>query len=76
MEPSNVLQLVAKAFQLPIGETSQAELQKQIEQFLIIRQKARQRPLLIVDEAQHWPLAALEERRMLANRHHGGRALM
>ncbi len=76
IEPSHVLQLVAKAFQLPIGETSQAELQEQIEQFLITRQKVRQRPLLIVDEAQHWPLAALEELRMLANLHHGGRALM
>ena len=76
IEAENVLQLVAKAFQLPTGEASQAELQKQIEQFLITRQKARQRPLLVVDEAQNWPLPALEELRMLANLHHGGKALL
>lgn len=76
IEAGNVLQLVAKAFQLPIGEPSQAELQQQIEQFLITRQKARQRPLLVVDEAQNWPLPALEELRMLANLHHGGKALL
>lgn len=76
IEASNVLQLVAKAFQLPTGDPSQAELQQQIEQFLITRQKARQRPLLVVDEAQNWPLPALEELRMLANLHHGGKALM
>lgn len=76
IEAGNVLQLVAKAFQLPTGEPSQAELQQQIEQFLITRQKARQRPLLVVDEAQNWPLPALEELRMLANLHHGGKALM
>jgi putative secretion ATPase (PEP-CTERM system associated) len=76
IEAGNVLQLVAKAFQLPIGEPSQAELQQQLEQFLITRQKARQRPLLVVDEAQNWPLPALEELRMLANLHHGGKALM
>ncbi len=76
IEASNVLQLVAKAFQLPIGEPSQAELQQQIEQFLITRQKARQRPLLVVDEAQVWPMPALEELRVLANLHHGGKALL
>ena len=74
IEPSNVLPLVAKAFQLPTGDRSQAELQQQIEAFLIARQKARQRPLLVIDEAQNWPLAALEELRMLANLHHGGKA--
>lgn len=76
IEASNVLQLVAKAFQLPTGTPSQAELQQQIEQFLITRQKARQRPLLVVDEAQNWPLPALEELRVLANLHHGGKALL
>ncbi|MGI9450964.1 MAG: XrtA/PEP-CTERM system-associated ATPase [Geminicoccaceae bacterium] len=76
IEAENVLQLVAKAFQIPTGEASQAELQKQIEQFLIARQKARQRPLLVVDEAQNWPLPALEELRMLANLHHGSKALL
>ncbi len=74
IEPGNVLPLVAKAFQLPTGDRSQAELQQQIEAFLIARQKARQRPLLVIDEAQNWPLAALEELRMLANLHHGGKA--
>ncbi len=76
IEAGNVLQLVAKAFQLPTGELSQAALQRQIEQFLITRQKARKRPLLLVDEAQNWPLPALEELRMLANLHHGGKALL
>jgi len=76
IDASNVLQLVAKAFQLPTGDPSQAELQQQIEQFLITRQKARQRPLLVVDEAQNWPLSALEELRVLANLHHGSKALL
>ncbi|MGI9436783.1 MAG: XrtA/PEP-CTERM system-associated ATPase [Geminicoccaceae bacterium] len=76
IEPSNVLQLAAKAFQLPTADRAQAELQQQLEAFLIGRQKAKQRPLLIVDEAQNWPLPALEELRMLTNLHHGGKALL
>lgn len=76
IEPCNVLPLVAKAFQLPVGDRDQAELQKDIETFLIGRQKSRQRPLLVIDEAQNWPLPALEELRMLANLQHGGKALL
>jgi type II secretory pathway predicted ATPase ExeA len=76
IEPSNVLPLVAKAFQLPVAERDQAELQKDIEAFLVSRQKARQRPLLVIDEAQNWPLPALEELRMLANLQHSGKALL
>jgi putative secretion ATPase (PEP-CTERM system associated) len=76
IEPANVLALIAKAFQLPPADLSQAELQQQLEDFLITRQKARQRPLLIVDEAQSWPLPALEELRVIANLQHGGKALL
>jgi len=76
IEPSKVLALVAKAFQLPTGEREQAELQKDIESFLIARNKARQRPLLVIDEAQNWPLPALEELRVLSNLQHGGKALL
>lgn len=76
IEPSNVLPLVAKAFQLPASDRDQAELQKDIETFLIARNKSRQRPLLVIDEAQNWPLPALEELRMLANLQHGGKALL
>lgn len=76
IEPSNVLPLVAKAFQLPTTDSDQAELQKDIETFLIARNKSRQRPLLVIDEAQNWPLPALEELRMLANLQHGGKALV
>jgi len=76
IEPSKVLPLVAKAFQLPVGDRDQAELQKDIEIFLAGRQKSRQRPLLVIDEAQNWPLPALEELRMLANLQHGGKALL
>lgn len=76
IEPAKVLPLVAKAFQLPTGDRDQAELQKDIETFLIGRNKARQRPLLIIDEAQNWPLPALEELRVLANLQHGGKALL
>lgn len=76
VEPSKVLPLVAKAFQLPVGDRQQAELQKDIEAFLIARNKARQRPLLVIDEAQNWPLPALEELRMLSNMQHGGKALV
>jgi|GEM_PF-1425805 len=76
IEPNKVLPLVAKAFQLPTAEREQAELQKDIETFLIARNKARQRPLLVIDEAQNWPLPALEELRVLANLQHGGKALV
>lgn len=76
IDPSKVLPLVAKAFQLPVGDRDQADLQKDIEAFLIARNKARQRPLLVIDEAQNWPLPALEELRMLANLQHGGKALL
>lgn len=76
IEPANVLPLVAKAFQLPTADREQAELQKDIEAFLISRNKARQRPLMVIDEAQNWPLPALEELRMLANLQHGGKALV
>ena len=76
IEPSKVLPLVAKAFQLPTGDREQAELQNDIEAFLIARNKARQRPLLVIDEAQNWPLPALEELRVLANMQHGGKALL
>jgi putative secretion ATPase (PEP-CTERM system associated) len=76
IEPSKVLPLVAKAFQLPTGDRDQAELQKDIETFLIAKNKARHRPLLIIDEAQNWPLLALEELRVLANLQHGGKALL
>lgn len=76
IEPSKVLPLVAKAFQLPTGDREQAELQQDIETFLIARNKARQRPLLVIDEAQNWPLPALEELRVLSNLQHGGKALV
>lgn len=76
IEPSKVLPLVAKAFQLPTGDREQAELQKDIETFLIARNKSRQRPLLVIDEAQNWPLPALEELRVLANLQSGGKALL
>lgn len=76
IEPNNVLPLVAKAFQLPTTDRDQAELQKDIEAFLVTRNKARKRPLLVIDEAQNWPLPALEELRMLANLQHGGKALV
>ena len=76
IEPCKVLPLVAKAFQLPTNDRDQAELQKDIETFLIARNKARQRPLLVIDEAQNWPLPALEELRMLANLQHGSKALL
>ncbi|MEZ5931457.1 MAG: XrtA-associated ATPase [Alphaproteobacteria bacterium] len=76
IEPANVLPLVAKAFQLPSADRDQAELQKDIEAFLVARNKSRQRPLLVIDEAQNWSLPALEELRMLANLQHGGKALV
>ena len=76
IDPSNVLPLVAKAFQLPVGDRDHAELQKDIEAFLAARNKSRQRPLLVIDEAQNWPLLALEELRVLANMQQGGKALV
>lgn len=76
IDPQKVLALVAKAFQLPTAEREQAELQKDIEAFLISRNKARHRPLLVIDEAQNWSLPALEELRMLANLQHAGKALV
>jgi putative secretion ATPase (PEP-CTERM system associated) len=76
IEPGAVLAMVAKAFELPVADVPAAELQKRIEGFLLAREKARKRPLLIVDEAQNWPLPALEELRVLSNLQRQGKALL
>lgn len=75
-EPAGVLSMVAKAFRLPAANASRPDLQTHIETFLVSRQKARQRPLLIVDEVQNWHLPALEELRMLSNLQADGTALL
>lgn len=61
-----MVRMVAAAFGLSV-ETSKAAMLKKLEQFLLARHREGKRALLLVDEAQNLPLAAVEELRMLSN---------
>ena len=61
-----MVRMVAAAFGLTV-ETSKAVMLNKLEQFLLARHREGKRALLLVDEAQNLPLAAVEELRMLSN---------
>ncbi len=60
-----LLQWVAGAYGLPVGGSDKLTLHKTFIDFIIDQYARNRRTLLIVDEAQHLTLAALEELRML-----------
>ena len=71
-----LLQLIAEQFGLDWEGLGKAELLSFIEQFLREEARAGRRTLLIVDEGQNLPVAALEELRMLSNFQLGGHSLL
>jgi putative secretion ATPase (PEP-CTERM system associated) len=71
----DLLRLVADGFGVP-SEGTKAALLKGITDMLKSGDRLGRRHLLIVDEAQALPMAALEELRMLSNITEGGRALL
>ena len=76
LDEEEMVCLVAQSFGLGVRGHSKAGALGVIERFLYDEARAGRRCLLIVDEAQHLPLAAIEELRMLANFQLGGRALL
>ena len=71
-----LLQLVAEQFGLDWEGKGKAELLSDIEAFLREEARAGRRTLLIVDEGQNLPIAAVEELRMLSNFQLGGHSLL
>ncbi len=76
IEPEDLLRIVAVGLGEEIGGASKAELLATIERGLHAVARSGRRTLLIVDEAQALPVAALEELRMLSNLSAGGHALL
>lgn len=76
IEPEDLLRIVAVGLGQEIGGASKAELLATIERGLHAVARSGRRTLLIVDEAQALPVAALEELRMLSNMSAGGHALL
>jgi len=72
----DMLRLVAQGLGINTGAVEKARLLDAVEQRLDEELRAGKRTLLIVDEAQNLPIAALEELRMLSNFHVAGRALI
>jgi putative secretion ATPase (PEP-CTERM system associated) len=71
----DLLRLVADGFGVP-SDGTKASLLKGITDMLRSGDQVGRRHVLIVDEAQALPMAALEELRMLSNITEGGRALL
>jgi putative secretion ATPase (PEP-CTERM system associated) len=76
LDADSMLKMVAAAFGIPIDGTDKSGILTRIEQFLRGHHRERRRVLLIVDEAQNLPIAALEELRMLSNFQEGTQALL
>jgi putative secretion ATPase (PEP-CTERM system associated) len=76
VEGDDLVRLVAQAIGIETEHAEKAHLLGRIEAFLQDRARAGQKVLLIVDEAQNLPIAALEELRMLSNFQAGGHSLL
>lgn len=70
----DLLRMVIAGFGLPASGSDKASLLQRIEQHLAEQQLLGKHCLLVVDEAQNLPIAALEELRMLSNVTIAGRA--
>jgi putative secretion ATPase (PEP-CTERM system associated) len=68
LNAEDTLRMIVRAFGLPdAADGSKATLLRQLEQLLVEAAETGERCLLIVDEVQNMPFAALEELRMLSN---------
>lgn len=76
LEADEVLRMVASSFGVPHEGLDKAAVLSRIEGFLLDVYDKGKRPLLIIDEAQNLPNAALEELRMLSNFQIGDTALL
>lgn len=74
LQSDDMLRAIAAAFSLPVQGVDKATLLNRIESFLVSTLNQGLRTLLLVDEAQNMPPAALEELRMLSNFQVGPRA--
>ena len=76
LDADSTLRMVATAFGLAVDGLDKAQVLTKIEHFLRAHHRDGRRVLLVVDEAQNLPIAALEELRMLSNFQQGERALL
>ncbi|HEX7693213.1 MAG TPA: AAA family ATPase, partial [Sphingomonas sp.] len=76
IEADDLLRLVAEGLDVDPHAMTKAQLLSAIERGLHAVARSGRRTLLIVDEAQALPVAALEELRMLSNFQAGGHALL
>lgn len=76
VDPDDLLRIVAAGLGIAGEGKSKAELLLLIERGLHSVARTGRRTLLIVDEAQALPVAALEELRMLSNFQAGGQAMV
>lgn len=76
LEPEDLLRTVAAGLGAEGAGLTKADLLKAIERGLHAVARGGRRTLLVVDEAQNLPVAALEELRMLSNFQAGGHSLM
>lgn len=76
LDADSMLKMVATAFGIPIDGADKSGVLIRIEQYLRSHHREGRRVLLIVDEAQNLPIAALEELRMLSNFQEGTQALL
>lgn len=76
LDADSMLKMVAAAFSVPVDGADKATILNRLEKFLHTHHRDGRRVLLIVDEAQNLPVAALEELRMLSNFQEGTDALL
>ena len=76
LDADNLLRTVAYAFDIKTEHDDRASLRHSIRQFFERMAQSGQRALLIIDEAQGLPRAALDELRLLADLHAGSRQML
>ena len=67
LEPIDTLRTTATSFGIDCTESPKAAIIDKLKELLLVRHRAGQRSLLIVDEAQNLPTESMEELRMLLN---------
>jgi len=75
-DADTTLRLVANALGVASEGADKASILRRVEQVLRQHNREGRRCLLIIDEAQNLPIAALEELRMLSNFQEGNKALL
>lgn len=76
LEPDDLIRMIASCFNLVVTEHSKASYLDAIYNYLKRLHAQHRRALLLVDEAQNLPLAAIEELRMLSNFQLNGKPLL